>query len=200
MRRSISRLAALGGLAALCFSDLSCGARETPEEAVVSSFRRFVEAVAAADGGDAADEVSAETLELFQEVVDRSLEEDGLRGASSAMRLAIYAARETWSAASRRGMDGEDLFAAMIDEGWVSPYSDGELAFEIMELDDLGATIAVGEPNRARRPLLQYVNDADGWRLDLGANRRDADRIANDIFRYGGSVNEVETVRSILGS
>ncbi len=200
MRRPVSRLAVLGGLAILGFNGVSCGVRETPEEAVVASFQRFVAAVAAAEGDDAADEVSADTLELFQEVVDRSLEEDGLRGASAAMRLAVYAARESWSESTRRGMDGEDLFAAMIDEGWVSPYTGGELAFEILELDGVEATIAVGAPNRTRRPRLKYVEDADGWRLDLTASRRDADRIANDIFRYGGSVNELETVRAILGS
>lgn len=174
-----------------------CGAKETPEEAVASSFRRFVEALADGDGNDAADELSYDTLDLFQEALDRAVEDD-LSGASPSMRLAVHAARVTWTESQLRDMDGRELCEDMVEQKWVAPYTDKELVFQVIEVDGDEATLAIGAPEEPRRPRLQAVEENGAWKLDLAASRRDADGIAGDVFRYGAA-SEEETVRMILG-
>jgi len=176
----------------------ACGTPESPEEAIASSFLRFLDALAQEDGGDAADEVSRGTLDWFQEVADRAVEDDGLSGARPAMRFAVHAARMTWQERRLARMDGEALLAAMVDEGWVHRYLDGELAFEVVVVEDYDARIALGASNQPKRQQLAFVLEDTRWKLDLAAHEREADALADQAFRWAGG-GEKDAVAMVLG-
>jgi hypothetical protein len=182
---------------ALLLPLVACGAAEPPEEAIASSFLRFLDALAQEDGGDAADEVSRGTFDWFQEVADRAVEEDGLAGARPAMRFAVRAARMTWDASRLARMDGEELFTAMAGEGWTHRYLDGELQFEVVVVEDYVARIALGPPNEPGRQQLAYVLEDTDWKLDLAAHEREADALADRAFRWAGG-GEADAVSMFL--
>ena len=179
---------------------LSCGGAELPpEEAVRATVARFLEAVADEDGGDAADEVSWATRDLFHEFRDLawSASREELRAASPATRIAVLASRYRFSR-KLRGMDGRELFAAAVSDGWLTPFFDGDVEVRAVELDGERARIQVARVGAVQTGVLQLLYEERHWRLDLAASMREADAYAQEGIRYTGAPDE-EAMQFLLG-
>ena len=154
--------------------------------AVRDAFARYVAALAARDGVEAARLVTAGSLAREEALRDLALTAPPATVAAlpTADRLAVLRLRHEFTAEELEPLHGEDLVRIAAEEAWTSPRPLSALTVTGIAEDGDTATLEVergGEPVPVRLVLRR---EQDAWKLDLVALARGSDAALAETLAF----------------
>ena len=154
--------------------------------AVREAFARYVAALAARDGVEAARLVTAGSLAREEALRDLALTAPPATVAALPMadRLAVLRLRHEFTAEELEPLHGEDLVRIAAEEAWTSPRPLSALTVTGVAEDGDTATLEVergGEPVPVRLVLRR---EQDAWKLDLVALARGSDAALTETLAF----------------
>lgn len=183
-----------------------CGCQEAPQavqdlQAIRSMFREFRTAVVQRSGNEAAQFVSAETVERYQQFRDWALsaEENALAERSLFEQVEILKLRQLSSRDQLESASGREVIALLIDAGQLStPFiHDGTLADPVFQ--DGRCYVQVFDSSGPAKEKLTFFEEEQGWKIDLPSMEFVTESIYRRIMEVQ-NLSASQTVEAVLRS
>jgi len=138
-------------------------------DAVKEAFLSYKAAILSGDGTAAADLVTRSSRDFYRKAADHALTLDktGLERLHVLDRLTVMQLRHEMSRAQLESMDGRQIVAYAVDQGWIGRDSAASLQVGTFAVDGDNATAPVISNGQETPLLLHFAREDGGWRLDL---------------------------------
>ena len=168
------------------------GREANDAQAVRAAFEAYRRALMDEDGDAAADRVTAETLEDFQQYRDWALtaREGGVRALSLSERMQVLLLRHRIQPEALERMDGRAAFVHAVDHGWVGKSGVVRIELHDITLRGARAMAVVGVDGTPSSERMHFRKQGGRWRVHLGPVMEAADRVLEQLAAQRGMTED----------
>jgi len=181
-----------------CGDDQVWGDDRVDEDGILACFHGYREGVGSSSGAAVAALVSSRTHELFGSLRDIAVmgDRETIAGLPIYNKIQALALRASFPVAELEAMSGEEVFAAVVDRGWIDGSMLNQIELTEIEGDTVTAVARVVEGGETTDQGISFVREEERWRVDLFEALGDSDRFEKtDMIRAGMMEDEFVLMR-----